>query len=107
MANKARHAFGDSSGVEAAIQAGKIDAYDILFLDGDTEPKVGWIDRDGVFRLVKNEVDLSEIQDEIATKADAEEIEALETKIASKVDADTVKNMIEEQASSLIEVIEF
>ena len=47
MAERAKHAFGKSSGIDAAIQAGKIDAFDILFLDGDTEPKVGWLDKDG------------------------------------------------------------
>ena len=36
MADKARHAFGSSSNVESAIQAKKIDAYDILFFEGDT-----------------------------------------------------------------------
>ena len=47
MAERAKHAFGKSSGIEAAIQAGKIDSFDILFLDGDTNPKVGWLDKNG------------------------------------------------------------
>lgn len=47
MAERAKHAFGKSSGIEAAIQAGKIDSFDILFLDGDTDPKVGWLDKNG------------------------------------------------------------
>lgn len=54
MADKARHAFGNSSSIEAAKQEHKIDAYDILFLDGDTEPKVGWIDAQGVTRIVQD-----------------------------------------------------
>jgi len=53
MAEKARHAFGDTERVESAIQAGTIDSYDILFLDGETEPKVGWVDSNGIFRLAK------------------------------------------------------
>lgn len=58
MPNKAKHAFGSLSGVENALANNKINAYDILFLDGDTDPKVGWIDKNGVFRLVesKNQV---------------------------------------------------
>lgn len=58
MAEKARHAFGTTENVEAALQAGTINAYDILFLDGDTVPKVGWVDKNGTFRLVedKNQV---------------------------------------------------
>ena len=54
MAEKARHAFGTSENVENALHNGLIDAYDILFLDGDTDPKVGWIDKNGAFRLAKS-----------------------------------------------------
>ena len=90
MANKARHAFGNSSDVETAIQAGKIDAYDILFLDGDTEPKVGWLDKDGEFRLVKNETDLSGVEAEIAKKANAEDVETLESQLAEKASMESV-----------------
>lgn len=107
MANKARHAFGNSATVEAALQSGKIDAYDILFLDGDTEPKVGWIDKDGNFRLVNNETDLSSIEAAIATKANTEDVEALENQIAAKVDAEEVQSMIKEHSESVIEVVEF
>lgn len=123
MAEKAKHAFGSSSQVSNALQEGKIDAFDILFLDGDTEPKVGWIDRDGNFRLVKNETDLSGVEAEIAKKANAEDVEtlesqlankasaesvtALETEIANKVDATTVETMIKDAAVGVIEVVEF
>lgn len=44
MAHKARHAFGSEANVDAALQEGKIDAFDILFLK---EKKIGWIDADG------------------------------------------------------------
>lgn len=63
MAEKARHAFGQTSSVEAALQAGRIDAYDILFLDGETNPKVGWIDKDGVFRLVANKTQVLRVDE--------------------------------------------
>lgn len=62
MADRARHAFGSSAGVEAALQARKIDAYDILFLDGDTEPKVGWVDKNGVVRLVEDKVQIVRVE---------------------------------------------
>lgn len=52
---RSKHGFGSLANVAAALQAGKIDAYDILFLDGDTEPKIGWVDKDSNFRLVKSE----------------------------------------------------
>ena len=39
-----KHAFGKKDGIEAAKQAGKLDEFDILFLDnGET----GWIDKNG------------------------------------------------------------
>lgn len=41
---KSKHAFGSEVNVDAALEQGLIDAYDILFL---TEGKVGWIDKDG------------------------------------------------------------
>ena len=51
---KSRFAFGSSESLNSAIDNGLIDAYDILFLDGDTEPKVGWLDKNGILRMVKN-----------------------------------------------------
>lgn len=53
--DRARHAFGKSSSIEAAKQANKIDAFDILFLDGDTDPKVGWLDASGETKIVDTE----------------------------------------------------
>lgn len=123
MAMKAKHAFGNLADVQKALDSGKIDSYDILFLDGDTEPKIGWIDANKVFRLVENEADFSELEamisakadasdlaaleTELATKASAEEVETLETEVANKVDAATVQTMIEEYSSAVIEVVEF
>lgn len=107
MAMKARHAFGNLSEVQSALNLGKIDAYDILFLDGDTNPKIGWVDANGVFRLVENEADFSELETMIATKANAADVKALEVAIATKVDAEEVQSMIEEHSESVIEVVEF
>lgn len=94
---KAKHAFGNSSGIDAALQSGAIDNYDILFLDGDTDPKVGWVDKNGVVRIVKNgtDVDLSGIESELATKADAEDVVQLGVELATKVSAEEVDSKIE------------
>ena len=51
---KSRHAFGSTQNIDSAMDQGLIDAYDILFLDGDSEPKIGWVDKNGVLRLVEN-----------------------------------------------------
>ena len=48
MAMKAKHAFGMLEGIDAALSAGKIDNYDILFVkDANGKPYVGWIDKEG------------------------------------------------------------
>lgn len=108
MTDRAKHAFGNLADVQAALDSGKIDAYDILFLDGDTAPKIGWIDKNGVFRLVENEADFSELEAVIATKADVADVEALEAEIATKVSADEVDEKIETAvAQHTIEVVEF
>jgi hypothetical protein len=84
---KARHAFGQSSGIENAKQENKIDAFDILFLDGDTAPKVGWLDSQGNTVIVDHRPDLAkveaELEAEIATKADTTEVNAKIDKAAS------------------------
>lgn len=103
MADRARHAFGNLADVEKALQAGKIDSYDILFLDGDTEPKIGWIDANGVFRLVENEADFSELEAIIATKANAADVEALEAEVATKANAEEVNAKIDEAAADTME----
>lgn len=117
MADRAKHAFGNLADVQAALDAGKINAYDILFLDGDTEPKVGWIDKNGVFRLVENETDLSAIEAEIATKVSADEVDVkIDTAVSEKVevamqDIETIVNeKVEEkiaEVDSAYEIIEF
>lgn len=47
MANKARHAFGSTAKISEALADGKIDEYDILFLNDDGKASVGWIQADG------------------------------------------------------------
>ena len=59
--------FGDSDRVEAAKLEGKINEFDVLCLDGDTKPKMGWLDRDGNTRIV--EPGMSET--EVVTKVEA------------------------------------
>lgn len=55
MANRAKYAFGSSQNIQKALDSGAIDAFDILLLDGDTDPKVGWIDKQGNPVIVDNE----------------------------------------------------
>jgi hypothetical protein len=61
--DKARHAFGNSANLQSALNSGAIDAYDILFLDGDTEPKVGWVDKNGIIRLVEDKIQIARVEE--------------------------------------------
>lgn len=90
--NKAKHAFGQSANIEAAKQANKINAFDILFLDGDTAPKVGWLDSQGNPVIIDHRADLSkveaELEAELETKADAKEVETkIDKAVADSVEA--------------------
>jgi len=89
MAMKAKHAFGSEAKIPEALVAGKIDAYDILFLD---EKKVGWVTKDG--EVVIAEPDLSGVEAELAKKASAEEVATLEAEMANKVEAKEVEAKI-------------
>lgn len=117
---RSRHAFGSLSNVQNAIEDGKIDAYDILFLEDDNSvPRIGWLDKNGELKLVTDEkADLSEVEadiealeTELANKADAEEVEAdisaLESKINTKLTAEEVKTILKESEDSLVEIVEF
>lgn len=54
--NRFKPAFGSSENVSQALEQGLIDKYDLLLLDGNTDvPKVGWVDAEGVARIVDTE----------------------------------------------------
>lgn len=89
--NKARHAFGTSENLQNALNSGVIDAYDILFLDGDTEPKIGWVDKNGEIKIV--DTDTSDLEAAIATKVTAEEVDAKITKALDNLDVDGDANV--------------
>ncbi len=131
MANKAKHAFGNSSSIEIAKQANKIDAFDILFLDGDTEPKVGWLDKNGETRIAvgkKQVVRVTELPvadgdenviyvynnegyiwdgTQCVSLSKTADLTALEAQIATKVDEARVQEMINASVETDNEVVEF
>ena len=113
---RSRHAFGSSEGISNAIDKKLVDAYDILFLDGDTDkPKIGWLDKNGKLVMVTDEkADLSgveaglrevnaevdavglrvdDLDSEVAKKASAEEVESLGNQVALKADATEVAEL--------------
>ena len=109
---RSKHAFGKTENLDAAISSGKVDSYDILFLDGDTDsPKIGWVDKNGNAVILKDEkADLSEVEanvdrlelgladleTEVAKKANLEEVE---TELATKANTEEVNFKIEKSVS--------
>lgn len=74
MAQKARHAYGSRADLDAAVKAGVVDSFDILFLNGEGEnPAIGWIDKSG--NPIIAETDLSGIEAEVALKANASDVD--------------------------------
>ena len=78
---KAKFAFGRSSGIEAAKEAGKINEFDLLMLDGDTDsPKMGWLDAKGNPIVIDHKADMAkmevEINEKLATKVSAKEVDS-------------------------------
>ena len=133
MAERARHAFGNSENLQTALEAGAIDAYDILFLDGDTEPKVGWVDKNGVVKVVDTECVIvveGEVLPETGvtgkiyilgdetylwngtefiSMSKSADLSALEAEIATKVDEAPVNAKIETAINEAVsvEIVEF
>lgn len=45
---RSKHAFGSSKKLGEVLAAGTVNAFDILYLDGDTDkPLLGWVKKDG------------------------------------------------------------
>lgn len=105
---KSKHAFGSETNVDAAIENGLIDAYDILFLD---EKKIGWVDREGN-KVIIDQPDMTALEAEIASKANSGEVEAKIDQVqqdvvaAANAYADAqIKAAVEELRS--VEIVEF
>ena len=129
---KARHAYGKSESLQAALEAGSIDAYDILFLDGDTKPKIGWVTKDGALALVDTDPRVEKVDalptddakegviylyedkayiwngSKLVCISESADLSALEEKIATKVDEPTVDAKIEAAIDAItVDVVEF
>lgn len=129
MANKSKIAFGSSAGIEAALASGDIDANDILLLDGDTKPKIGWIDKNGVAKIVEGDNVVMVTAESLPSTGETGKIyifkdeayfwketefkslskpanlSELEEQLSTKVDESKVQEMID--ASAGLEVVEF
>lgn len=131
--DKSRHAFGNSTKLQSALDSGVVDAYDILFLDGDTDPKIGWVDKNGAVKMLDTEcvvvVDGESLPEtgevgkvyifaeegyfwngtEFKPITKSVDLSGIQAEVATKVDADTVKEMIDTAIANDVgvEVVEF
>ena len=93
MADKAKHAYGSRKNLSAAIASGSVDAYDVLFLNGEGEtPAFGWVDKNGNPVVIAPSDDIAalevQVESALADKANVGDVDA---KINTAV-ADTVAN---------------
>lgn len=119
MPKKAKFGFGSSSNVEQALQDGKINARDIVFLDENTDsPKVGWVTLDGKIVTAKtdlseveadvaaleaelaNKANAAEVEAQLATKASAEAVQTVEAELANKADTQEVEEKLSAKADA-------
>lgn len=52
MADKAKFAYGSLSGLQSALDSGKVDAFDLLCLIDEGVARIGWVDKQGVPQIV-------------------------------------------------------
>lgn len=96
MADRAKHAHGSRSNLNAAISSGKVNEFDVLFLSGkDENPALGWVDKNGNPIIISPADEVSKLETEVeaklATKANADEIEAIGLELASKASAEELQ----------------
>lgn len=91
---RSKHAFGSVLGIEDAKTAGKIDAFDILFLTDEDGHRIGWITKDGETVILEPGMPEAEVASKIEaavteSKAYADEKvdAAVEEKVAEAIDS--------------------
>ena len=80
---KSKHAFGSEANINSALQQGKIDEHDILFLD---ERKIGWIDKNGNIVMAKTGLEADEVDEKISN-ATSDNVSSANSYTDSKVKA--------------------
>lgn len=126
--------FGQSANIDKALSEGLIDKYDLLLLDGEVEPKIGWVDKNGNSRIVDTAKEIlsvsilpalgqkgkiylyenvayvwdTETEDFVSISQPAD-LTALEQELAKKVDEQVVDEKIADALGSItgIEIVEF
>ena len=122
---RSKHTFGNSENIAQALSSKKIDEYDIMFLDGDTDnPKIGWIDKNGKPIIVQQKEDVVNVNslpesgeigkvyilgedafvwtgEKFSNLCKPTDVSALEEEISKKADAEMVESQIDAVVDSL------
>lgn len=87
---RSKHAFGQLSNLENAIEQKAVDSYDILFMTDDNgKAVIGWLDKNGKPVIVTDEKadltelekDVSELETVVSTKANVADVNAVNVKV--------------------------
>lgn len=108
---RAKHAFGKSENLKNALDSGAIDSYDILFLDGDTDPKIGWVTKNGDAVVVPSVSEVkgqvAELETELSNKVSAEEVDAkINTTVTEKVETVVTEKVTKEVETVMTEKVD-
>lgn len=113
MATKSKSAFGARENIAAAKEAGKIDAFDVIYM---TNGEIGWLDKDGNTKIntprTQTEITASCIESDNVISAGMsldEVLELLAGNILTTLKAETLAeaNTYADNAAGATEVIEF
>ena len=104
MAERAKHAHGSRKNLENAIAQGVVNEYDVLFLSGEDESNaIGWVNKNGEAVIIDPVAEVSkleaELETELATKANAEEVAA---ELATKVSTEEVETVVINKVETVV-----
>ena len=128
---RSKHAFGSVKNLDTAIEAGKVDAFDILFLtDDDGNAKIGWLNKQGQKVILEDKKQVLTLQ-ELPSSGETDALYVVGTKLyvwdgekftavsgadgvtEDTVDAkittakDEIKAYADEQIANAVTVVEF
>ncbi len=110
---RSKHGFGAFEDVDAAIESGAVDEFDLLMTkDKDGKAHFGWVEKDGNSIFVETvtpselEASVGALESEIAEKATAEEVEAKIVEAKEEMLADVDSKVVEAKEEVLASVDE-
>lgn len=111
MATKSKSAFGARENISAALDAGKIDAYDVIYM---TNGEIGWVNKDGevVYNTPRTQEEIISFNEDVVIPAGTsldELVSMLSNTLLSQLKAETLAeaNEYADSASGNSAIVEF